>query len=52
MKQIVEAFRLQRKVPELKSVFLMFDGEQLDFDGVMRDTEIEDMDNIEVHVSD
>ncbi|KAB5539517.1 ubiquitin-2 like Rad60 SUMO-like-domain-containing protein [Coniochaeta sp. 2T2.1] len=48
--EMITTFRENRKVPEDKEISLFFDGEKLDGDLAVRDTEIEDMDSIEVHI--
>jgi hypothetical protein len=48
--EMIAAFRKTRKVPEGSEISLFFDGEKLDGDMTVQDTEIEDMDNLEVHV--
>jgi hypothetical protein len=48
--QLENAFRTQNKIPEKKSVTLVFDGEDLESDMTMADVEINDMDMFEVRV--
>lgn len=48
--EMITTFRMSRKVPEDKDVSIFFDGERLDGDMAVKDTEIEDMDSLEVHV--
>lgn len=48
--EMIETFRTQRKVPEEKEISLVFDGDKLDGDMTVKDTEIEDMDSLEVHI--
>jgi hypothetical protein len=48
--RIISVFRQARAVPEEKEVFLVFDGDKLQPDNLISDTEIGDMDNIDVHV--
>ncbi|KAF2842726.1 hypothetical protein M501DRAFT_1012126 [Patellaria atrata CBS 101060] len=47
---IANAFRKEFSVQDGKEVFLMFDGERLDPDMMMQDSEVDDTDSIEVHV--
>lgn len=44
------AFRQARKVDAALDVFLMFDGERLPIDATVAETEIGDLDHIDVHV--
>lgn len=48
--QIEKAFKRKRKPPADRKVFLMFDGERLDENEMMGETEVADMDNIDVHI--
>ncbi|OIW28556.1 hypothetical protein CONLIGDRAFT_681508 [Coniochaeta ligniaria NRRL 30616] len=48
--EMIMTFRVSRKVPEDKEISLFFDGEKLDGDMAVKDTEIEDMDSLEVHI--
>lgn len=48
--EMITTFRISRKVPDDKDVSLFFDGEKLDGEMAVKDTEIEDMDSLEVHV--
>ncbi|KAI9658806.1 MAG: hypothetical protein M1831_003832 [Alyxoria varia] len=48
--QITRAFRTQRKIPEGAHVFLMFEGERLSEEDAMMDTDIDDLEEVEVHV--
>lgn len=48
--EMITTFRVSRKVPEDKEISLFFDGEKLDGDMAVKDTEIEDMDSLEVHI--
>ncbi|KAI9823236.1 MAG: hypothetical protein M1826_000249 [Phylliscum demangeonii] len=45
-----QAFRQARKVESTRDVFLMFDGEKLDPDRTVVQTDISDLDHIDVHV--
>ncbi|OCL06548.1 hypothetical protein AOQ84DRAFT_440760 [Glonium stellatum] len=47
---IAHAYRVSLKIPSDKSIFLMFDGDRLDPEDTMENSEIEDMDSIEVHI--
>lgn len=44
------AFREQRDIPEGKDLALYFDGDKLDPDSKVEDTELAEMDNVEVHI--
>lgn len=44
------AFRQSNKVDPSAEVFLMFDGDRLNPDDAVADTEIGDLDHIDVHV--
>lgn len=48
--EMITTFRISRKVPEDSEISLFFDGEKLDRDLAVKDTEIEDMDSLEVHI--
>ena len=48
--KIQNAFRTQYKVAANTQVTLMFDGEELEPGQDVQDTELEDMDCIEVHI--
>ncbi|KAI9850458.1 MAG: hypothetical protein M1838_005670 [Thelocarpon superellum] len=48
--QIVHAFRLSRSVGAEQEVFLVFDGDRLDPEHMVTETEIADLDRIDVHV--
>ncbi|QDS72805.1 hypothetical protein FKW77_006525 [Venturia effusa] len=48
--RIAHNFRRVHKVPDDKQITLMWDGEPLEPSNVVRDTEIEDMESIEVHI--
>jgi hypothetical protein len=50
IEDMIAIFRDKREVPEDKEISLFFDGEKLDDDMAVRDTEIEDMDSLEVHI--
>lgn len=48
--EMVSKFRGVREVPDDKDVSIFFDGDRLEGDMAVQDTEIEDMDVLEVHV--
>ncbi|KAI9724429.1 MAG: hypothetical protein M1812_000497 [Candelaria pacifica] len=48
--RIVGVFRHQYQVTTDKEVFLIFDGDRLDVDLSVGDTDLSDLDNVEVHV--
>ncbi|MCJ1477945.1 hypothetical protein MMC13_006620 [Lambiella insularis] len=48
--RMVNAFKIQYKIGPGREVYLLFDGERLDPSTSIADTEISDMDNIEVYV--
>ena len=48
--EMITTFRISRKVPEDVEISLFFDGERLEGDMAVKDTEIEDMDSLEVHI--
>lgn len=50
IERIIFAFRRSKKIPDDKTVFLMYDGEKLNAQDMMQDTEIEEKDTIEVYV--
>lgn len=47
---MASAFRKQREIGEDKELVLIFDGEPLPLDGSVKDSELENMDCIEVVV--
>ena len=50
MALIVKAFRSERHVDEAKDITLMFDGERLDPALRFGQTDVEDMDHVDVYV--
>ena len=48
--QIINAFRRVRKPPTDKSIFLMFEGEKLQEEDAMQDSEVADLESLEVHI--
>lgn len=50
MSKIVTAFKMERKIGNDKSVSLMFDGERLDPSLTVSQTDISDMDDIDVYI--
>lgn len=48
--QIIGVFRKKRKIDETREVFLMVDGERLGEDDMMKDSDIGDMDYVDVHI--
>lgn len=48
--RIANNFRTVHKIPDDKQITLMWDGDALEPSDVVRDTEIEDMESIEVHI--
>lgn len=50
VKDMISTFRSQRQVPPGREISIHFDGDKLDENMVVKDTEIEDMDNLEVHI--
>jgi Ubiquitin-2 like Rad60 SUMO-like len=48
--RMIQAFRTARHVTKDKQVFLQFDGDRLDPEIVVADTELGDMDHVEVYV--
>ncbi|KAI9704218.1 MAG: hypothetical protein M1836_007079 [Candelina mexicana] len=48
--RIVEVFRHQYQIAVDKEVFLIFDGDRLDIESSVGDTDLSDLDNVEVHV--
>jgi hypothetical protein len=48
--KMINSFCNSRSVPEGKDVSLFFDGERLDPESTVGDTEIDDMDTVEVHI--
>ena len=48
--KIKNAFRKARKVDETKKITLQFDGYELADEGGVQDTEIEEMENVEVYI--
>lgn len=47
---MINAFKQEHKIDSNKEVYLLFDGERLDPSTLIADTELSDMDNIEVYV--
>jgi hypothetical protein len=50
LSKLVSAFIQARQVPDNNEVSLYFDGDELDLDGLVEDTELDDMDNVDVHI--
>lgn len=50
VEKIAHAFRLDKKIPAEKKVSLFFDGDELDPALRVRETELADMDTVEVHI--
>ncbi|KAL8713476.1 MAG: hypothetical protein Q9220_002338 [cf. Caloplaca sp. 1 TL-2023] len=50
MSRIVGAFRSDKKIEESREVFLSFDGDRLSAESQVQDTELSDMDYIDVYV--
>ena len=50
MKSIASAFKKEREIGEDNEIVLIFDGEPLPLDGSVKDSELENMDCIEVVV--
>ncbi|TLD39479.1 hypothetical protein E2P81_ATG00466 [Venturia nashicola] len=48
--RIANNFKMVHKIPDDKQITLMWDGEALEPSDAVRDTEIEDMESIEVHI--
>ena len=48
--RMINAFRIEYKVDPGKEVYLVFDGDRLDPSNAVGDTELSDMDSIEVFV--
>jgi hypothetical protein len=48
--RIIFAFRHQHQIPQEKEVYLMFDGERIDPALSVSETELSDMDYIEVYI--
>lgn len=44
------AYKREHKLDDAAEVFLMFEGDRLPSDGLMRDSEIGDLDCIDVHI--
>lgn len=51
LSKLISAFVTAREVPEDKEVSLFFDGDELNPDDTVQDTELESMDNVEVHIT-
>ena len=47
---MINAFRIEYKVDPEKEVYLVFDGDRLDAPTAVGDTELSDMDSIEVFI--
>ena len=47
---MLNAFRTSNQIPAAKAIFLLFDGERLDPDSSIENTEISDMDYVEVYI--
>jgi hypothetical protein len=50
VERMVEAFRAGTKIPDNKNVTMYFDGDKLEYSDRVEDTELGDMDTIEVHI--
>lgn len=50
IQKIMDAFRREKNVPDEKDVTLHFDGDKLEPDDKVKDTELGDMDSVEVHI--
>ncbi|KAL5320893.1 hypothetical protein ACEPPN_011703 [Leptodophora sp. 'Broadleaf-Isolate-01'] len=50
IQKIIDAFQLAMKVPDHKEITLHFDGDKLDPEEKIEDTELGDMDSVEVHI--
>ncbi|KAG4436891.1 hypothetical protein IFR05_007617 [Cadophora sp. M221] len=50
IQKIIDAFRLAQKLPDDKEITLHFDGDKLDPEEKIEDTELGDMDSVEVHI--
>lgn len=50
IEKLIVAFRQTRSIPDEKEVTLWFDGDKLDPEDAVGDTELGDMDNVEVHI--
>lgn len=48
--QVMRVFCKKHDMPPDKELYLVFDGDRLDESGCMRDTDIEDGDEVEVHI--
>ncbi|RPA90770.1 hypothetical protein L873DRAFT_1795263 [Choiromyces venosus 120613-1] len=48
---LIDSFRAARAIDPSKKIILDFDGDQLDPDGEIRDTELEDMFTVDVYIS-
>jgi hypothetical protein len=48
--KVIQAFRVARRVAGDKQVFLQFDGDKLDSGVTVADTELGDMDHVDVYV--
>ncbi|CUS13791.1 unnamed protein product [Tuber aestivum] len=49
--ELIDSFRIARAIDPSKAIILDFDGDQLDPDGEIRDTELEDMFTVDVYVN-
>jgi hypothetical protein len=50
IQKIIEAFRSAKDIPDDKEISLHFDGDKLDPEERVEDTELGDMDSVEVHI--
>ena len=50
IQKIMDAFRREKNVPDEKDITLHFDGDKLEPDDKVEDTELGDMDSVEVHI--
>ena len=48
--RILGGFRNNKQIEPHREVFLQFDGDRLDPDSEVKDTEISDMDHIDVYI--
>ncbi|EKD15599.1 uncharacterized protein L3040_009073 [Drepanopeziza brunnea f. sp. 'multigermtubi'] len=50
VQKMIQAFRREKEIPEEKEITLHLDGDQLDLESRVEELDLEDMDNIEVHI--
>jgi hypothetical protein len=50
VQKLIDAFRQEKKIPDDKEISVHVDGDKLDPEDKIEDTELEDRDAVEVHI--